>query len=267
MGKTFLRALGFPVLAFFLGAACNLDPGKPLDTGIMFKVLEYHAQTDSAPVTLLSMQTKKVYSCCNYAILSGLVQLGDELTVNISGIQAPEICLPALGPAGGSHYLALPEGTYSLSFARGLQPKDTYTLTVTRASFEIKAHDSSFTEPSYTIYWRYPANSFAYVCGTMTDTTWIYDDFLAVLMSQVELEEIHFPENGEICYPRASQGHYVDMPARYFIYKTEADFEKAGEILQSYSESIVSQHSGVSIYLRNWKDRSFRSWLPGENGQ
>jgi hypothetical protein len=267
MQKTFLRALGFPVFVFFLGAACNLDPGKPLDTGIRFNVLEYHAQTDSAPETLLSMQTKKVYGCCNFRILSGLVQVGDELTVNINGIQTPGICLTALGPAGGSHLLALPEGTYSLAFAHGLHPKDSYTLIVTQASFEVKTHGSSFTEPVYTIYWRYPADSFVYVCGTTADTAWIYDDFLSVLRSQVELEEIRFPEYGERCYPRASQGHWVDMPARYFTYKTEADFDKAGEILKSYSESVLSQYSGADIFLTNWKDRSYRSWLPGGNGQ
>jgi len=138
---------------------------------------------------------------------------------------------------------------------------DRYEVKVTKASIEVHKIFPIFTETEFEVFWRYPRNSFVYLCGTMTETSWICDDFLSVLLRGVDLEEFKFPDYGEISYPRSSQGHYYDMPARYFIYKSEGDFDKAGEILKSYNESIISSYSGVGISLTNWKNRYYYSWL------
>jgi hypothetical protein len=141
---------------------------------------------------------------------------------------------------------------------------DRYEVFVKKSSIEVTGFVSlftKFTEPEFEVFWRYPQNSFVYLCGTKTETSWIGDDFLSVLLSEVNLEEFKFPDYGEICYPRSSQGHYYDMPARYFIYKSEEDFDKAGEILKSYNESVISSYSGVGISLTNWKNKYFYSWL------
>ena len=71
----------------------------------------------------------------------------------------------------------------------------------------------------------------------------------------------YFPEYGQIPYPASSDGHYYEMPAKYFIYENERDFETAGEILRVYSNNIVSQYEGVGIKLINWKNKIYRSWL------
>jgi len=111
------------------------------------------------------------------------------------------------------------------------------------------------------LYWRYPPNSFAYLCGTTIETSWICDDFLDSMLYHVSIIEFEFPDSGEICYPRASQGHYYDMPARYFFYEREADFDSAGAVLKRYTEQVISQYSGVGIHLIGWNNKDYMSWL------
>jgi hypothetical protein len=84
---------------------------------------------------------------------------------------------------------------------------------------------------------------------------------LSRLLKEVDLEEFHFPDYGEIPYPRSSEGHYYNAPARYFKYDTEEDFDRAGKLLESYAESITVNYQGVGISLANWKGRFFYSWL------
>ena len=56
-------------------------------------------------------------------------------------------------------------------------------------------------------------------------------------------------------------GHHYDMPAKYFFYEKDEDFDKAGEILKSYTQNVIAQYSGVGISLINWKNKKYLSWL------
>ena len=113
------------------------------------------------------------------------------------------------------------------------------------------------------LWWRYPANSFAVICGTTLEASWVFDDFLGRLQGGLELVPHEFPPGGEIGYPRASEGSQVDHPAKYFLYENESDFSAAGEILEDYVRDVIGGMTGVHIWLLNWKNESFRSWTMG----
>lgn len=242
-------------------SACASDLHS-IDGRIFFKVYEGHElyYREGRPRIILEMRTEKIYGCCNNRIVADTNRSGSYISVNLKGILFAEICLTSQGPAGSLDFLDLPEGIYSLNFLEWSSP-DRYTLSVKKDAIEVTPGGSYFTAPDCTVFWRYPENSFAYYCGTMTDTAWVCDDFLAHLLGEIELEEFRFPSYGEIPYARSSQGHYYDAAARFFRYQNEDDFNRAGEILAAYSREFISELEGTGLSLRNWKNRCFSSWL------
>jgi hypothetical protein len=240
------------------GCTSNL---QSLEGRIFFSVREDFVNDYSVgpPRILLEMKTEKIYGCCNNRLISEIVRSGSFIAVNLKGVLFPEICLTALGPATSRDFLNLPEGVYSLNFQQWSVP-DRYTLTVKKDAIEITPMLSTFTAPEYTEFWRYPENSFAYYCGTLTQTAWICDDFAAHLLGEIDLEEFHFPDTGEICYPPSGGGHYYDSPPRYFKYKKEGDFDLAGELLMTYAERLIIPDQGTALGIRNWKNKSYCSY-------
>lgn len=249
---------------FVLFAACAQKNITAREGRFFFGVREAYpgGKAGVEPSLLLSMETEKIYSCCNYSIETFFQRLGSLLSVDIRGILQPDICLTALGPAFWGDFLELEEGVYSLEFMDGLQ-KNVFELTVAQNAVTVAEASGSgvgFALPKYTVFWRYPRNSFAVLCGTMDDTAWIYEDFLSRLRAAVELQEIEFPAYGELGYPRAPQGSHVNHRARFFTYAEESDFQAAGDVLRAYVRDVIGQPQGVSIWLLNWKNESFRSW-------
>jgi len=250
--------------ALVLLAACAQKNITTREGRFFFAVSEAYpgGKEGIEPSLFLSMETEKIYPCCNYSIETFFQRLGSLLSVNVRGIYKPDICLTALGPAFWGDFLKLEEGVYSLEFLDGFQ-KSVFELTVAQDSVTVadtSGAGGGFALPKYTVFWRYPRNSFALLCGTMDDTAWIYEDFLSRLRAAVELQEIEFPAFGELGYPRAPQGHHVNHPARFFSYAEESDFQAAGEVLRAYVRDVIGQPLGVSIWLLNWKNESFRSW-------
>jgi hypothetical protein len=206
------------------------------------------------------MATEKIYACCNYRIVADISLRENNISVKLLGIHIPDNCLTALGPAFSEKFLNIHEGVYRLNFLYEFF-MDEYLLIVTDSSIEVIKKKYQFTVPEFEVFWRYPPNSFVYLCGTTTDTSWICQDFIDTLLNEVYLQEFQFPDDGEICYPRSSMGHYYDMPARYFIYDKEEDFDRAGEILEAYTQMVVANYSGAGLSLRNWKYKKYASWL------
>ncbi len=214
-----------------------------------------------APRILLKMRTEKIYPCLNYRIENRVTQQGSQITLMIQGIRlSGEVCLTALGPARASRFFDLAEGEYQLKIVWG-RSTDSYLLNVTADKLELRPRQTSFTSPEFTCFWRYPENSFVYLCGTMPQNGWIYQDFLDTLQRHLDLQEFEFPAGCQTCYPAASSGHYVDWPARYFYYQSEADFRQAGELLRTYVRERIADEPGVGISLINWKNQSYHSWL------
>ena len=209
---------------------------------------------------MLYMETEEWYPYCNYSIDFDISRLGNEVTVKILGIYMPSIGLPAFGPASAREFLDLPGGVYLINFIYQFSV-DKYVLTVSDSCLEVFTRTSEFTRPEFNTYWRYPPNSFVYLCGTTIETSWICQDFLDTLLAEVDLQEFFFPDYGEICYPRSSMGHYYDMPARYFLYDGDEDFDRAGEVLEAYTRAVIDNYSGVGLSLWNWKNEEYASWL------
>jgi len=251
------------VVSAFFTTHCSVSELLPVEGKIFFSVLEIQRSHDCncAPDITLTMTTEKGYNNLGYQIKTEIFFSGGQIDIKILGIKPPEgIILPALGPASASKVLDLQEGAYTLSFYYRYAV-DRYHLIVKADSLQVVSTVPSFSQPEFTVFWRFPANSFAYFCGTMTETSWICQDFVSRLLKEVDLEEIHFPDYGEIPYPRSSEGHYYDAPARYFRYQTEEDFDRAGDVLRLYAESVTANYQGVGISLENWKARFYYSWL------
>jgi hypothetical protein len=251
----------FSLVCLFMTSGCTSNL-QSIAGRVFFSVSEGYQNDDTggAPRILLEMRTEKIYGCCNNRIISEITRSGSYISVHLKGVLFPELCLTAIGPAVSRDFLDLPEGVYSLNFLQWSSP-DKYTLTVTKEAIEVVPALTTWTASDYSVFWRYPENSFAYYCGTMTETSWVCDDFLAHLLKEIDLEEFNFPDYGEVPYPRSSEGHYYDAPARYFRYQAEEDFVRAGEILAAYSKDVISSYEGTGLSLKNWENKSYLSWL------
>lgn len=237
---------------------------EPIEGDITFFVNEgyEHPGSMAEPRIRLSMRTEKIYGCCNFSIESNVSRYPSVVFVQLLGIHMPDVCLTAFGPAASSTFLDLPEGKYSLYFSYGNRT-DRYAVLVTNSLIKLLEEQSEFTRTDYALFWRYPPNSFVYLCGTTDETAWICDDLLDSLMNEIELLEFQFPDSGKIPYPASSHGHRYEMPAKFFLYEQEEDFEQAGEVLRRYTEDVISQYQGVGVSLINWKQKGYYSWLFG----
>ncbi len=234
----------------------------PIEGKIRFQIAEMYGchSGECEPAIFLRMQTEKIYECFNFTIRSDIHRVGSHLLVDLRGIYRPSICFTAFGPATAADSLGLEPGNYDLRF-RGDGWIDQYQVTVTDDALAVREVAADSTEASRPLIWRYPRRSFAYVCGTMTDNSWIYGAFLDSLLATDRFVEFAFPDSGRIPYPLGSGGYYYNPPARYFRYSTEADYDSAGALLGRYSRTVLSQQGGVGIYLQNWRNEYFRSWM------
>jgi hypothetical protein len=261
MRREILSLCAFLGISLLITSGCTSDLHS-IEGRILFKVYEGHSSDDleGQPRIILELRTEKIYCCCNNRIISDVTRSGGYIAVHLKGVLFPELCLTSLGPAMSRDFLDLPEGAYSLNF-RQWSSSDKYTLTVRKDAIEIDPGVTNFTAAENLLFWRYPENSFAYYCGTMTETAWVCDDFLSHLIREIDLDEFCFPDYGKIPYSRSSQGHYYDAAARYFRYKTEDDFHRAGEVLAAYSREVIVGMEGIGLCLKNWKNKNYCSWL------
>ncbi|MGB7062908.1 MAG: hypothetical protein WBF13_11225 [Candidatus Zixiibacteriota bacterium] len=263
--RTFALFLAAAPLLLFLGCGIfDSEKGevRPIEGNLIFRFQEGYQDHEaiSEPRLILSMLTEKMYPCCNWSIRSKTAVRNNQISIDVSGIYAPEVCATAIGPATSRSFLDVSTGEYSIYFSYR-DVTDRYSLTVTDSSIEITEHTSRFTRPKSELLWRYPPNSFAYLCGTTTETSWICEDFLDTLLGEINLEEFQFPDSGEIPYPCSSAGHHYDTPAGYFFYGKDEDFDKAGEILKSYTQDVIMPQLGIGISLIGWKNQRHLSWL------
>lgn len=238
------------------------DSLDPIDGHVRFLVKEKHYCPGDycEPSIVLLMHTEKIYGCCNYGLESEVRIAGNVVRIRLRGVYKPDVCLTALGPAQGAHVLKLAPGKYDFRFCLGCDT-DRYEVTITDEAIAVRELSAGFMESLSQLRWRFPHESFCYLCGTRTETSWICDAFLDSLMATGRFVEFTFPDSGDIPYPQGSAGHYYDMPGRYFRYTSEADFDTAGAILERYSQEVISQQPGVGLSLWNWKYKRYLSWL------
>lgn len=210
------------------------------------------------PFTILYLKTERIFGSSDRPIIYSLNYDQTNINIDLLGIGGGNNT--AVGPARAEIVLDINVGDYSI-FIKNDSYIDKYNLKVTDSYIKLIKSESIFTILEFGLYWRYPPNSFVYTCGTTTQTSWICDEFVDSLFAHIQLQEFYFPDSGKICYPNSSQGHYFDMPARYFNYNSENDFDIAGNILISYAQNTISQYSGIGITLWNWKNKHYLSWL------
>ncbi len=213
------------------------------------------------PKIYLYLETENIFGCYNNEIKTMNYFNGSNITIEYDRITLiGNICETAEGPAKTKMLFDVNQGNYVLQIKQK-DIIDKYRIEINNELISIELLDSRLSSLALNEYWRYPKNSFAYLCGTTNETKWICEEFNDSLKSNIELTEITFPDGGEICYPRSSEGHFFDMPAKYYKYKSEEDFTKLNELLKEYSKEVINNYQGVSISIINWKNEKFLSWF------
>ncbi len=255
----------FAFLLLLLTSSCNElgtnDTAQPVEGDLIIGITELNLTIQPAtPDLFFQMSTRKIYPCLNYTIQRNVKINPGYIDVNVTGILAPNICLTALGPANSRDILDITPGNYNLTIkSSGLT--NNYSVVITDSSISFDKDSTGNTHVRFKTVWRYPVNSFVYLCGTLTQDSSIYKDFIDTLRSKINITEFKFPSGGKIPYPVVASGYYYNAPARYFIYQSETDFDKIGEILKSYKEKYLKDKTGYGISIVNWKNKYFYSWL------
>lgn len=229
----------------------------PIKEGVLFTVKEVHDHKPqpSEPFIQLEMKTLDIYRCMNFGLVSELSQTSSSMHINIWGVKETDVCLTALGPAKKSFPLNIAPGKYDLSFTHQSRHFP-YELTVTDSSLHVSG-DSSFVAPETNVFWRYPENSFAFLCQSNADSRWMCEEFEQMMRDSLEVTPFNFPDYGTKPYPSGSDQYNI---AHYYRYPEAGVFQDAGMMLEAYSDSVVSQHEGAFLSVINWKDKGFRSW-------
>lgn len=243
----------------------NITPTREIKTfdTLNFQIYEGYTKYESIeePFTKAYLATEQSYGCSNLQILTNVEISSNIINIEYLGTTLLGDCDLGEGPATTSIPIPISVGIYNL-YIKQQDIIDKYLLTITDSSIILNSNGNNLlTKPNYSTYWRYPKNSFALIGGCTNDTKWIYDDFIVLLQDSISLQEIKFPNYGEVCYPQEPQGTYVDIPNKYFTYKNNDDFDKAGLLLNNYSKDVVSKYGGVIIWIWNWENKKYYSWI------
>lgn len=153
------RAIALAIFVLFLSffQSCQtknplIHEMRPLEGKIIFSIAEGLPDNVAVgvPRIMLSMRTEKWYTCCNYSIATEVSRIGNRISVGISGINIPNICLTALGVARYQAPLDLTDGVYSLIISNR-DYDDRYEVRVAGSSIEIIEKESHFTIPQQTL--------------------------------------------------------------------------------------------------------------------
>lgn len=88
-------------------------------------------------VTLVALRTVNEFTAFRYDLVVAPTLDGRKLTLLIQGLSAPELTLPAMGPAEFQHELKDIRGTYEIVVSKHGKVTDTYTVDVTAAAVKV----------------------------------------------------------------------------------------------------------------------------------
>lgn len=255
------------IITFFLISSCDVievDNSSiyPLDSKIIFKVVESYDNYDSVstPQFYVELKTEKEYGCFNYSIPAEIKVEEKSIVIEILGIYKPDVCLAAIGPARTRIKLAQLSGFYEINITNN-NFSDKYNLLVTDSLIIIDGKETTDTKPSINFLWRYPENSFVFLCGTTLSDSSLCGSFIDTLQSAVKLREFHFSDFAEIPYPTASQGYYYDANARYFYYESEEEFDKIEDVMRRFKYRYFPNDDGIGLTIINWMNKKIYSRL------
>ncbi|CAM4339857.1 hypothetical protein [Gillisia limnaea] len=233
--------------------------GDLISSDINFMTEEiYNNRITQTPSLKLKLITSKIFPCVNYGMSTTEFTNGKELIIRFNEILEPEVCLTAIGPA--ISYIDLPITTDKITFISG-NIIDRYSIEINQEKICISLIENNFTSSLHTITFRIPENSFAYVCGTNSNNTSIYNDFLTILEQNPDFVGFEFEGEGRIPYPESSSGNWVNHPSKFFIYSDFQEFNKLANILNDFSAENIVENSGVTIAISSWNNIRYYSWI------
>ncbi len=220
---------------------------------------QYPYAKNGKPGLYLDIRTSEIYAYSGNKIDMAVSSEGATMTINLGDVLLVGM-LPATGPA--TAIVDLPETTEHIVIKSGTK-ENRYNVSVLRDAVKLVPDKGSFTDFGYSLYHRRPDNVFAFIGGTNTTNSHLYDEFLVRLRDAIpSLEDFEFKDGGYIPWPSASNGYWVDFPTKFFRYSDPADFDKAGDVLRDFTaERIVRDDIGVGLWLSNYDDRQYMSWM------
>jgi hypothetical protein len=244
------------LFSFVVFSSCELfkSPYKeqsPLTGKVVVFVSESQlSDNQGKPQTAIDMQTEKIYPCANYQILYDFYQDGNILIFMLRDVAIGDICLTAFGPALLHQPLTLNSGIYHIEIAIG-NKVDQYVLAVTDSAYQITSADTNISRPFDRTFWRFPKNSFIYMCSSYGDMNdgWVCDAFVDTLKENLPIVEVSRPSYGVFPYPTDS----------YFVYPRVADFDSAGALLKRFSKKYLTQERSAYIILQDWLNKRYAS--------
>ena len=229
--------------------------GNVIESDINFMPEEIYSINEvQEPQLKLKLITEEIYPCINYGIATTEFTNANELIIRFDGLAEPEVCLTAIGPA--TSYVDLPENINKITFING-SITDRYSIEITQEKVIIEPFETNFTKLMYTKTFRIPENSFAYVCGTNTNNSEIYTDFLTILEQNSNFTAFEFNGAGRIPYPENSDGHWVNHPSKYFRYTNIEEFYNLENTLDDFLKNVIEENSGVTISINAWNNLSY----------
>lgn len=232
---------------------------ESIDTEVKFMAEEVYLTNETQkPVLKLKLITTKVFPCINFGLSTTEFINDNELIVRFEKIIEPELCFTALGPA--TTYIELPENTSKVIFING-SVIDKYTIDINKQKISLTLIENNFTSSLYNNTFRFPENSFAYVCGTNTNNTNIYTEFSAILDQNPNFIVHEFEGEGRIPYPETSDGNWANHPSKYYKYSNFEEFSNLATILNEYSSENIEENSGVTISIYSWNNVQFYNWI------
>jgi hypothetical protein len=231
---------------------------KSIATNINFMPEEiYTTYQAQEPLLKLRLITSEIFPCINYEISTTEFIKGNELIIRFEEIIESVVCLTAIGPA--TSYVELPENITKITFING-NTIDKYAVEINQQKITVTPIENNFTTSLYNKTFRIPENSFAYNCGTNTNNTNIYTDFLEILEETPDFIEFEFEGEGRIPYP-SSGGGWVSHPSKYYKYSDSEEFNNLANVLNDYSSENIEENSGVTISIYGWNNIKFYSWI------
>ncbi|UMB61251.1 hypothetical protein MHL31_03380 [Lutibacter sp. A80] len=229
--------------------------GNSIESDITFMPEEIYLTNEAQePQLKLRLITEEIYPCINYGIATTAFINTNELIIRFDGLIIPELCLTAIGPA--TSYIDLTENITKITFING-DIIDSYSIVINEEKVIIEPFDINFTNSLYNKTFRIPENSFAYVCGTNTNNTEIYTDFLTILEQNPNFTTFEFDGEGRVPYQESSDGHWVNHPSKFFTYTNIDEFNNLETILNNFSKDVIEENSGVTIVIYGWNNINF----------
>jgi hypothetical protein len=212
----------------------------------------------SDPTLTVALRSEHFFSCLNDHLDHLYQRRGTVLDISLTGVSIGPVCLTALGPATAAIQPNLSNGIDLLNISMDGRT-DSYDVEISDSAVRLTPRDTVVSGPEPQLVWRYPPQSFAYYCGTLTHDTWLCDAFRDSLQSKLSLILLQPPSFGVWPYPLRSEGYDDNASARFYRYATEADFDSAGAMLRSFAQAHLQQRSGVGLSLRNWRNAYYHS--------